>query len=711
MPVRVHAFILCVAAVGLGCGDFSGGPTGGGGSSAPVQLLSGTASTASINAFGSTLYPILRSYCADCHAGNGPGSPAFAHPSTPTAYNNIVSQGKVDLAAPGSSRIVQKVAGGHECWTPETPVAGQGDCETDAQVLLDAIAQWSDLIDFGAGGVSIDETLASSTLSLADGVVDVSSERYSKNLVALYEFKEGSGTRVYDTSGNPQKVNLDLDGDYEWMSSWGIQFNHGKAVSINARPLWDAIASPDTGTGQYTVEVWATPANIVQDGPARIVTYSRSTSARNFTLGQNGYDYVFRNRAVIGDGMPNGTPALETYDGDQDAQAVLQHVVLTYDQYRGRRIYVNGVWTDDVDEQGPGPLWNWGRRAPDYRLTLGDEPDGEDRHWEGQIRLVAIYRQALTQAQILQNFQAGVGRRLLMRFDISQWTTPGSSIQFVVSQFDNYSYLFCEPTYESANPSEFRLANIRIAVNGDIPPTGQGFRRVDTQVAGSPQLLSRQCAVIPVDAPDPDNDTFTLVFEHLAGLQNLVDEGTPGPLDIEKDPGPLPVLGLRDFAQINETMSVATRVDPLSGPEATYLDLKQQLPEGYDLRSFVSSQQVGIAKLSLEYCNDLVDADAVRADTDPDKYFPGFPFGETPETAFDTTAERNLLFDPLFDNAIGDNLADQPTRQQVRDELNTLIDTLMQKCTSATPCDTTRTLTMAKGVCAAVLSSAAVSID
>ncbi len=37
----------------------------------------------------------------------------------------------------------------------------------------------------------------------------------------------------------------------------------------------------------------------------------------------------------------------------------LQHVVMTFDQFRGRRIYVNGRWTDDLDESDAGRLWTW----------------------------------------------------------------------------------------------------------------------------------------------------------------------------------------------------------------------------------------------------------------------------------------------------------------------------------------------------------------
>ncbi|GAG45344.1 unnamed protein product, partial [marine sediment metagenome] len=41
-------------------------------------------------------------------------------------------------------------------------------------------------------------------------------------------------------------------------------------------------------SGQLTFEVWCRPANTVQKGPARIVSYSKNASYRNFTLGQAG---------------------------------------------------------------------------------------------------------------------------------------------------------------------------------------------------------------------------------------------------------------------------------------------------------------------------------------------------------------------------------------------------------------------------------------
>ena len=102
------------------------------------------------------------------------------------------------------------------------------------------------------------------------------------------------------------------------------------------------------------------------------------------------------------------------------------------------------------------------------------------------------------------------------------------------------------------------------------------------------------------------------------------------------------------------------------------------------------------------------DQDAERLDGDPDKYFPGFPLGFVPEVAFDP-ANRPLLYDPLYDDMFGVGLGEQPSRPDVYVDLDTLVDTLMIPCPPLA-CSEARTLTMAKGVCAAMLASAAVTI-
>ncbi|MEM9058140.1 MAG: LamG domain-containing protein, partial [Pseudomonadota bacterium] len=90
------------------------------------------------------------------------------------------------------------------------------------------------------------------------------------------------------------------------------------------------------------------------------------------------------------------------------------------------------------------------------------------------------------------------------------------------------------------------------------------------------------------------------------------------------------------------------------------------------------------------------------------QYFPGVDLSAPANTAFDTTAERDALLDPLLDRMLGVGLATQPEPADVKTELNALIDRLTQ-CGAG--CDSERTATTTKAVCSAVLGSAATLVQ
>jgi hypothetical protein len=373
---------------------------------------------------------------------------------------------------------------------------------------------------------------------------------------------------------------------------------------------------------------------------------------------------------------------------------------MTYDPFRGRRIYVDARWTDDADEQQPGRLWNWNES---HVFALGNEPSN-DRQWEGQIRLVAIFDRALTDAQIRRNFDAGVGKRLNLAFDVSRWAGPGSALEFQISEFDNASYMFCAPTFRTPTPQGYRLAHVRIAVNGVIAPTGQAFVTLDTPITEARQPLSARCAVIP-KVNGPATDQFTIVFEHLGGFQNPIEEPAPPPVVVILDPSARPGHGLRDYARIRESMASLTGVDPLlPAIDDTFTQLEQQLPSSYDVRTFVSSHQVGIAKLGLEFCDALVEDGSLRTG-----FFGAFPFTTDPAVVFGDPNRRTQVADALYDRMLGTGLSGQPDRADVRADLSSMIDSLLVGCPLGT-CNGERTETIVKSACSAVLTSAAVSM-
>ncbi|MEE9343169.1 MAG: LamG domain-containing protein, partial [Gammaproteobacteria bacterium] len=376
----------------------------------------------------SGLHSLLTQHCQDCHIDSSetPQSPFFASDVIDEAYE--AAKSVMNLNLPSDSRMVVRLRDEfHNCWD---------NCATDSAELLSAITIFSNSITPDAVDPQL---LFSKGMGLSEGIVASGGSRYEDNVIALYEFKSGSGATVIDSSGVPPSLDLSLSGDISWVGGWGIQITSGKAQgsTTTSKKLTDLIRS----TGEYSIEAWVAPANVTQED-ARIVSYSGSTTTRNFMLGQTLYNYVFLNRN--GNSDANGEPSASTVDDDEVLQATLQHVVITYDSVNGRRIYVNGELNGDPDTVTPSNLNDWDNS---FAFVLGNEVSN-DRQWQGTIRMVAIHNRALSSEQIVQNFEVGVGEKFFLLFNVDAHSgLENSFVVFEVSQFDNYSYLFTNPVF------------------------------------------------------------------------------------------------------------------------------------------------------------------------------------------------------------------------------------------------------------------------
>jgi hypothetical protein len=170
--------------------------------------------------------------------------------------------------------------------------------------------------------------------------------------------------------------------------------------------------------------------------------------ARNVTLAQREYQYQAMTRSSRTDS--NGAPAMLTNAADEDAQASLQHVVLTYDPVNGRRLYVNGNFTGDVDARGGGSLSDW---DDSFALVLGNETSS-NRQWQGVMRLVAVHSRALTGPRCSRTSPpASASATSCCSTSATSSRVPQSYIMFEASQYDSYSYLFTKPTFISLDPA------------------------------------------------------------------------------------------------------------------------------------------------------------------------------------------------------------------------------------------------------------------
>ena len=220
--------------------------------------------------------------------------------------------------------------------------------------------------------------------------------RVLDGLVALYNFREGSGTTVHDVSGVGAPMDLTVlnPATVQWVAGEsGVIFSGGAVQSTGpATKIINALQA----SGHLTVEAWLVPSSLTQDGPARVVTLSTGTTENDiqFHLGQEGAQGSYRLRSAQSGYTTMLAPGVFT------STAEPTHVMVTYSGAQ-KEMFVNGVSV--ATDAAAGDLGNWSAAFP---LTLGNEAT-LDRPWMGQVHLVAIYDRALALADAQQNHAAG----------------------------------------------------------------------------------------------------------------------------------------------------------------------------------------------------------------------------------------------------------------------------------------------------------------
>jgi len=225
--------------------------------------------------------------------------------------------------------------------------------------------------------------------------------RIDAGLLVLYDFAEANGPGIKDRSGVGEPVDLRIDQPQRVRRRPGsLQVTEATLIRSEkpASRLFEALRRSNA----LTVEAWIRPASTRQEGPARMVTLSRDSGARNFTLGQDKDIAVMRLRTTRT--STNGIPSLDGPSGSLKDK--LTHVVYTRDRRGQARLVVDGK--EVAKTNVAGELTNWDRS---YHLALANELSG-DRPWLGTFHLVAIYDRALSQDQIEQNLRAGADARL-----------------------------------------------------------------------------------------------------------------------------------------------------------------------------------------------------------------------------------------------------------------------------------------------------------
>jgi len=582
--------------------------------------------------FENTVYRLVtnEAKCNECHSEDSATKqqPYFASKDLGVAYD--AARARMNLDEPEKSRFVVRLGEQfHNCWT--------NSCDNDAETMRQAIQAFTQNIV----PTEVDPRLAiSAAVGLPDGIIASSGGRIEPNVIALYEFKNDSLARAFDTSGVDPALDLNLIGDIERVGGWGIRINNGKAQAStsSSRKLYELIRT----TGEYSLEAWVVPDNVAQDGPARIATYSGGSELRNFTLGQTLYNYDFMNRSTSTDA--NGMPFFSTEDDEEVLQATLQHVVANYDPINGSSIYVNGVLVATDDRSIGTNINDW---DDTYAFAIGNEVD--DLHlWKGTVRFLAIHNRVLSAEDIQANYDVGVGQKFYLLFSVSEYVNlPDSFVVFQVEQFDTYSYLFNKPFFislsEQTPTEDITIQGIRIGVNGREGAVGQAFANVDASINASNYNgetgvpLSDLGAVIPLEK-GTDLDVFFLSFDQIGSGSSLRDEpelpAGAEPTDLEAQPR----FGLRNFEEIGATISRVTSV-PLSGSNRDFYEgVYQQLPSDESAEGFLAAHQSGIMQLAIGFCNELSNNTSLRS-----AYYPSFNFSGSLDSSNIDTVLNPLL--------------------------------------------------------------------
>jgi hypothetical protein len=671
------------------------------------QSLNFSSTSAAQAAYQSTIYTLTSQWCSKCHSSQASPAnaqtPYFADLNIVTAYQAAIPKidftGCLPFVASGAgacgsnSRFYQRLATDlHNCWST---------CSVDAGLMLTQIQAYAKM----ATPTSLDPALVvSKAVTLTQGTVASGANRYDADTIAKYMFSEGAGsTMAYDTSGIDPSADLTLTGHYQFDGSWGLIFlaGGGKAqATVQASSKLNTLIQ---ATGEFSIEAWVAPA-VVATNLSDIVSYSGGDTLRNVTLAQTNQDYDFSLRGSNSD--LNGAPMLQTPDATMALQASLQHVVLTYDPVNGRQIFVNGVNQNIPDPQKGGTISNWDST---FALVLGSEVSG-DNAFQGEIKFLAVHSRALSAAQVLQNFNAGVGQRYYLLFNVS--SVPGVNVNqaymmFTVSQYDNYSYLFYQPTFLSldptAKPTSIPVSGMRIGINGTIPLVGQAYIPLNTTItaanysATSGDILSAVGTVIGLEN-GPLTDQFFLQFDTLGTAHDVIVEATPQPVTLALGP-PSADFGVRSFAQINSTFAQLTGVlTSNSSVVTTYQSVQQQLPAINTLEAYSSANQVGAAQLAVQYCNQVMLSSSLQA-----KIFPGVNF-----TSLSLPSGASSITGPLTALAVGSAHVSSAQGTAVQTELGNLVNNLC----GTIPCNTAaRVSAVTVGVCAAALGNANVLID
>lgn len=228
--------------------------------------------------------------------------------------------------------------------------------------------------------------------------------RVTAGLVGFYLCDEGSGTVLNDTSGyvsGPTHLTFSPGEDYSWNGTHGVDFVRATAISTDVP---DAVVAAVIASNEFTVEVWQNVADDAQTSRRTFSFYDDDTDSTYLVyLGAEGPDFKARYKYDNGDSLLSVSNPLTDTAGL--LAGVTQSTIFRCSLDTGTQdgeLFIDGQFTVNSDRTPSVGLSSWEGTT---RVHFGGQNETSELTFTGLM--LAIYDRALSDAEILQNFNEG----------------------------------------------------------------------------------------------------------------------------------------------------------------------------------------------------------------------------------------------------------------------------------------------------------------
>jgi len=212
--------------------------------------------------------------------------------------------------------------------------------------------------------------------------------------VAHYTFDEGEGQSANDISGNDNTGTLGSSTGVDASDPAWTQGKYGKALSFDGTDDYVDAGNKEVfkpNLGSYTVEAWARSSQNINERIVSVRDDSTSPIRTGFELYADSGKYRFD--------LTDGTGGYQTVSTSSSYDNLWHHVVGVIDRGNNlNKLYVDGVLENTYTISTLGTI------NPNAGLIIGKYSTAR---WNGLIDDVRIYNYARTQAQIIEDMNAG----------------------------------------------------------------------------------------------------------------------------------------------------------------------------------------------------------------------------------------------------------------------------------------------------------------